>query len=102
MNKLTLELLKQANALRNRIRDVNKILEQLDLTDPSNTDTTTRISPIVLHAGMASTIQFDVLPSDAGIQITEMQRIDARMHEYIVKMLKDYKQTLEEQFINLR
>ena len=99
---MTLELLKQANALQNRIRDVNRILEQLDLTDPSNTDTTTRISPIVLHAGMANTIQFDVLPSDVGIQITEMQRIDARMHEYIVKMLKDYKQTLEEQFINLR
>lgn len=98
---MTEELLSQANALRNRIKDVEKLLEQLDLTDPSGDDETIRISPIVIHAGMAQTVQFDVLPSDPDLPITEMQRLDARMHDYITKLLQDYKRQLQESFTNL-
>lgn len=98
---MTEELLIQANALRNRIKDVSKLLEQLDLTDPSGVDETVRISPIVIHAGMAQTIQFDVLPNNPDLPITELQRLDARMHDLITKLLIDYKRQLEQSFSNL-
>ena len=98
---MTEELLRQGNAIRNRIRDVEKLLEQLDLSDPSGVDTTQRISPIVIHAGMAQTVQFDVLPNDPDLPITEMQRLDASMHEYFVKLLMDYKIKLNDMFNNL-
>lgn len=98
---MTEELLTNANAIRNRIIDVTNLLESLDLTDPSGYDTVPRISPIVLHAGMAQTIQFDVLPNDVDKPITEMQRLDAKMHEFIVKLLKDYKRQLDEMFDKL-
>lgn len=98
---MTKELLAQGNALQNRITDVDKLLEQLDLSDPSGTDTTVRISPIVLHVGMAQTIQFDVLPNDPDLPITETQKLDAQMHQYIVKLLKEYKKKLQESFDDL-
>jgi len=97
---MTEQLLMQANALRNRIKDVSKLLEQLDLTDPSDVGSK-RISPIVIHVGMAQTIQFDVLPNDPTMPITDIQRLDARMHDMLVKLLIEYKKQLEDNFKNL-
>lgn len=91
----------QANALQNRIRSVELLLEQVDLTDPSGVDTTERISPIIIHAGMAQSIQFEVLPADTDMTISETQRLDARMHEYIVHLLQDYLRQLKEMFSKL-
>lgn len=98
---MTEELLMQANALRNRIKDVKQLLEQIDLTDPSEVDETIRISPIIIHAGMTQNIQFDVLPADPNIPVTETQQLDARMHEYITKLLQDYLRQLQEMFNKL-
>lgn len=98
---MTEELLTNANAIRNRIQDVSKLLESLDLTDTSGIDDTPRISPIVIHAGMAQMVQFDVLPNDPLCPISEMQKLDARMHKFIVDMLKDYKRQLIEMFEKL-
>lgn len=98
---MTEELLTNANAIRNRIQDVTKLLESLDLTDTSGIDTTPRISPIVIHAGMAQMMQFDVLPNDTSQPISEMQKLDARIHGLIVGVLKDYKRQLIDMFKNL-
>lgn len=98
---MTETLLAQANALQNRIKSVELLLDQVDLTDPSGADTTERISPIILQAGMAQSIQFDVLPADVDMPISETQRLDARMHEYIVKLLQDYLRQLKEMFNKL-
>lgn len=98
---MTENLLAQANALQNRIKSVELLLEQVDLVDPSGADTTERISPIIIHAGMAQSIQFDVLPADLDMPISETQRLDARMHEYIVHLLQDYLRQLKEMFNKL-
>lgn len=99
---MTDEILDQANAIKNRLHDVDKLLEQLDLTDPSGRDDYTRISPIVIQAGMAQTVQFDALAGDEdNAEITQVQLIDARVHNMIVEIIKDYKNKLEEAFKDL-
>ena len=97
---MTDELLAQANNLKNRIADVENLLAQLDLKDPSGVDTADRISPIMLQAGMAQTIQFEVV-NPTNEPPTQIQLLDDRVHSYIVAILKDYKQKLEEMFTNL-
>lgn len=99
---MTDELLSQGNAIKNRLYDVNKLLEQLDLTDPSGADDTTRISPIVIQAGMSSTVQFDALAGDEdSADLTRVQILDARVHKMIIELIKDYKNKLEEAFSDL-
>lgn len=98
---MTHELLAHANALNNRIKNVEALLEQIDLTDPSGVDEMVRISPIIIHTGMAQSIQFEVLPTDPDIPVTEEQQLDARIHEYITKILKDYLRRLKEMFDKL-
>nr|DAE83109.1 MAG TPA: hypothetical protein [Caudoviricetes sp.] len=99
---MTDELLNQGNAIKNRLYDVKKLLEQLDLTDPSGVDDTTRISPIVIQAGMAQTVQFDALAGDEdSADLTRVQILDARIHKMIVEIIKDYKIKLEEAFRDL-
>lgn len=99
---MTNELLDQGNAIKNRLYDVEKLLEQLDLTDPSGRDDYTRISPIVIQAGMAQTVQFDALTGDEdNAELTQVQLIDARVHNMIVEIIKDYKNKLEDAFREL-
>ena len=99
---MTEELLTNANAIRNRIQDITKLLESLDLTDTSGIDDIPRISPIVIHAGMAQMIQFDVLPNNTLCPISEMQKLDARIYGLIVEVLKDYKRQLVDMFEKLK
>lgn len=102
MMLLTKELLDNANSLQNRINQVTKLLEQIDLTDPSGMDTTVRVSPIVIQVGMAQTLQFDVLPADeADPNKAEVVTLDNRVHDMIVTLLKDYKVKLEDMFNKL-
>lgn len=98
---MTETLLAQANALQNRIKSVELLLEQVDLTDPSGADTTERISPIIIQAGMAQSIQFDVLPADVDMPISETQRLDAHIHAVFVQLLQDYLRQLKEMFDKL-
>lgn len=99
---MTDELLNQGNAIKNRLHDVEKLLDQLDLTDPSGVDDYTRISPIVIQAGMAQTVQFDALAGDEdSAELSRVQLLDARVHNMIVEIIKDYKNKLEEAFSDL-
>lgn len=99
---MTKELLNNANNLQNRISQVSKLLEQIDLTDPSGVDTTVRVSPIVIQVGMAQTLQFDVLPTDeTDPNKVEVVLLDNRVHNMIVTLLKDYKVKLEDMFNKL-
>lgn len=97
---MTEETLIQGNNLRSRIKEVKNLLSQLDLTDPSRRDAENRVSPIMLQAGMAQTIQFDVVNS-TNHHPTEIELLDNTMHNRIVGLLQDYQRQLEEKFKNL-
>jgi len=97
---MTDELLTQANNLKSRIKQVTKLLENLDLTDPSSEYAMARISPIMLQVGMAQTIQFDVVDEEDSSP-TEVQILDANIHKMIVNILKSYRSELETMFNNL-
>ena len=97
---MTDELLAQGNNLKSRIKQIEKLLDCLDLTDPSGNYPSERVSPIMIQAGMAQTIQFDVV-NNLDIPPTEVQLLDAKIHKMIVEILKDYKQKLEKMFENL-
>ena len=97
---MTEELLAQGNNLKSRINQVEKLLESIDLTDPSGNYPSERISPIMIQAGMAQTIQFDVV-NVVDCKPTEVQLLDAKIHKMIVEILKDYKQKLEKMFKDL-
>ena len=85
---MTEELLVTANSIKSRIEEIEALLAQLDLTDDSGVDTTERLSPISIQAGMAQVVQFEVLHED-GEEPTEMQKIDARIYDLLVKVLQD-------------
>lgn len=91
----------QGNNLRSRIKEVKNLLNQLDLTDPSKRDAENRVSPIMVQAGMAQTIQFDVVNSATNHNPTEIELLDNSIHARIVELLQDYQKQLEEKFNNL-
>ena len=51
---------------------------------------------------MASTVQFDALAGDEdSAELSRVQLLDARVHNMIVEIIKDYKNKLEEAFRDL-
>ena len=99
---MTDELLTQANNLKDRIRTIDKLLEQLDLSDVSMVNPMARTSPIAIQAGMAQTIQFELLPADIdSSETTEIQRLDAEVYKLFVRTLKDYRNKVQDMFDKL-
>ena len=97
---MTEELLAQGNNLKARIKEVSALLEQIDLTDPSGINPDVKTSPIMVQAGMAKTIQFDVVGTRE--KPTEVQVLDNKVHESIIHILTQYRNKLVEMFKELK
>lgn len=96
---MTDELLAQAQNLKTRINAVNRLLSSLDLTDPSGKKPVTRTSPIGITAGMAPTVQFELV---GGIsKPTTIQKLDEDVYKKFVAILQSYKGELEKMFKDL-
>ena len=57
MNETTLI---NANGLLSRMKEVDALLAELNLTDPSGRDNTIRHSPITIQTGMGKVINFEL------------------------------------------
>lgn len=91
---MTKTILDRANAINSRLGKINAFLEQLDQTDPSGIDTTSRFSPIAITCGMAQTIDFAHHPNVD----TDVQRLDNQTRDWIIQGVKNYKAQLERMF----
>ena len=94
MNETTLI---NANAILARIKEVDALLAELNLTDPSGRDNTIRHSPITIQAGMGKVINFE-LTKGVSQTPTIVQELDNNMYTFLFDALKNYSRKLKEQF----
>lgn len=94
MNETTLI---NANAILARIKEVDALLAELNLTDPSGRDNTIRHSPITIQAGMGKVINFE-LTKGVSQTPTIVQELDNNMYTLFCDALKSYRRKLQEQF----
>ena len=92
--------LKNANALDTRIKEVEALLNELNLTDPSGRDNTIRHSPITIQAGMGKVINFE-LTKGVSYTPTIVQELDNNMYTILCDALISYKRKLIQQFENI-
>ena len=94
MNETTLI---NANAILVRIKEVDALLAELNLTDPSGRDDTIRHSPITIQAGMGKVINFE-LTKGVSQTPTIVQQMDNQMYTLLCDALRGYKNKLKQEF----
>lgn len=92
--------LTNANALCSRIKEIDALLEELNLTDPSGRDDTIRHSPITIQAGMGKVINFE-LTKGVSQTPTIVQQLDNNIYTLFCDILIDYRKKLEKEFTNI-
>ena len=97
MNETTLI---NANAILARLKEVDALLAELNLTDPSGRDSTIRHSPITIQAGMGKVINFELIKGVSRTP-TIVQELDNKMYELFYDILKNYRNQLQNQFENI-
>lgn len=97
---MTETVLTNANAICSRIKEINSLIEELNLTDPSGRDETIRHSPITIQAGMGKVVNFE-LTNNINQTPTIVQDLDNKTYKLIYDILLSYRRTLEAEFNNL-
>jgi hypothetical protein len=97
---LTETVLTNANAICSRIKEINSLIEELNLTDPSGRDETIRHSPITIQAGMGKVVNFE-LTNNINQTPTIVQELDNKTYKLIYDILLSYRRTLEAEFKKL-
>lgn len=97
MNETTLI---NANGLLSRMKEVDALLAELNLTDPSGRDNTIRHSPITIQTGMGKVINFE-LTKGVSQTPTIVQEMDNKMYTLFCDALKGYRNNLKKEFDNM-
>ena len=97
---MTETVLTNANAICSRIKEINSLIEELNLTDPSGRDETIRHSPITIQAGMGKVVNFE-LTNNINQTPTIVQELDNKTYKLIYDILLSYRRTLEAEFKKL-
>ena len=86
---MELDTLAKANAINNRIREVDSLIEQSN-ANPDNTS----ITPLVLQMGLANSINFAIIKEDSIDSATTIDKLNTEMYNSIVNLLVSYRDEL--------
>lgn len=86
---MELDTLAKANAINNRIREVDSLIEQSN-ANPDNTS----ITPLVLQMVLANSINFAIIKEDSIDSDTTVDKLNTEMYNNIVNLLVSYRDEL--------